>query len=147
MKILFLKDVKGRGKKGEIKDVPDGYAQNFLLPTKSAEIATPAVLARVQQQKETIRVTKEIKDDLLEKHIKELDGQTITFKLKTNEQGHLFSSITQRMVADALKERRIIIAPEVIFLPDHIKETGTYIAKITMKNKTAQITIVVEKEN
>lgn len=147
MKILFLKDVKGRGKKGEVKEVPDGYAQNFLLPSKAAEVATPAVILRVQQQKDAIRATKEVKEDLLEKHIKELDGQTITFRLKTNEQGHLFSSITQRMVADALKEKRIMVAPEVIFLPDHIKEMGKYTAKITMKNKTAEITLIVEKED
>lgn len=146
MKILFLKDVKGRGKKGEVKDVPDGYAQNFLLPTHSAEIPTPAALARIKQQTDTVRVTKEVKDDLLERYLKEVDGQTVTFTLKTNEHGHLFSSITPRMVADALLKRRITIAPEAIFLPEHIKEVGEYQVKITMKNKTAEIKVVVEKE-
>ena len=100
MKVIFLKDVKGKGKKGEIKDVSVGYAQNFLLKNKFAIEATPANLSKLEGQQK--RVEKNAAEELAEaKELKEqLEKITVEMKAKSGEGGRLFGSVTTKQIAD-----------------------------------------------
>ncbi|VEF46068.1 50S ribosomal protein L9 [Bacillus freudenreichii] len=104
MKVIFLKDVKGRGKKGEVKDVAVGYAQNFLFKQGLAVEATPGNMANLknQQKKEQKQEEEALQEakDLKEK----IEKLTVEIKAKSGEGGRLFGSITNKQVADELKK-------------------------------------------
>ncbi|MBD8005603.1 50S ribosomal protein L9 [Bacillus norwichensis] len=104
MKVIFLKDVKGRGKKGEVKDVAVGYAQNFLLKQGLAVEATSGNLANLKnQQKKEQKLEEEALQDA--KDLKEkIEKLTVEIKAKSGEGGRLFGSITNKQVADELKK-------------------------------------------
>lgn len=104
MKVIFQKDVKGKGKKGEVKDVSEGYARNFLLKNKLAIEATPGNLNALNAQKR--------KSDMQEQEEKEeainlkdkLADLTVEMKAKSGEGGRLFGSITSKQIADKLEK-------------------------------------------
>lgn len=104
MKVILLKDVKGKGKKGDVVDVPVGYANNFLFKQNLAEEATPgnlkALKARKQKDKQAEQEEKNEAVQLKEK----LEKITVELKAKSGEGGRLFGSITSKQIADALKK-------------------------------------------
>ncbi|RST70984.1 50S ribosomal protein L9 [Siminovitchia acidinfaciens] len=104
MKVIFLKDVKGRGKKGEVKDVAVGYAQNFLFKQGLAVEATPGNMANLKNQQK--KEQKQEEEALQEaKNLKEkIEKLTVEIKAKSGEGGRLFGSITNKQVADELKK-------------------------------------------
>lgn len=145
MKIIFLKDVPGRGKKNDIKEIPDGYARNFLLPKKLAEVATPAALARVEKEQQTVVIEKEIQHDLLMKNLAQVNAITITVAKKANETGHLFSSIHESdLVEELQKQKSAVIDPKCIKLPKPIKEIGTHEIEVEVAGKKAKFTLEVQ---
>ncbi|RYG73365.1 50S ribosomal protein L9 [Lentibacillus lipolyticus] len=104
MKVIFTKDVKGKGKKGEVKDVSDGYARNYLLKNNLAEEATPGNLKALEakkkkQQQQEEEVKKEA--ELLKNELADL---TVEIKAKSGDGGRLFGSITSKHIADTLKK-------------------------------------------
>lgn len=105
MKVIFLKDVKGKGKKGEVKDVSVGYAQNFLFKNNLAEEATPSSINKLKnQQKKVAQNEAEIKKEAEE--IKTaLTKLKVEIKAKSGEEGRLFGSITNKQIADELKKQ------------------------------------------
>lgn len=104
MKVIFIKDVKGKGKKGEVKNVSDGYARNYLLKNKLAVEATPGNMKNLEAQKR--------KQDQLEQQEKEeaidlkekLAALEVEIKAKSGEGGRLFGSITSKQIAEALEK-------------------------------------------
>lgn len=148
MKVILLKEVKNLGKAWEIKDVSDGYARNFLLPHKLAEIATPELIKKSENQK--MAAAKKAEEDLLEteKLAAALDGAMVKIKAKANEEGKLFGSVTPEMVSSALIEEKFNLGKSFsIATADPIKEIGEY--KITINfphNLEAEVTVLVEKE-
>lgn len=104
MKVVFLKDVKGKGKKGEIKNVADGYAHNFLLKNGWAVEATAATLSAVEGQKKLTE--KQIAQELADAQaLKEkLEALTVELKAKSGADGRLFGSVTTKQVATALEK-------------------------------------------
>ncbi len=125
MKVIFLEDVKGKGKKGEVKDVSVGYAQNFLLKNKLAIEATPASLSRLKGQEKLAE--KNAAEELEEaKKLKEqLEKVTVEMKAKSGEDGRLFGSITSKQIADELKKKEgIQIDRRRMELPDVIRSLG-----------------------
>ncbi|MCU0660363.1 MAG: 50S ribosomal protein L9 [Candidatus Pacebacteria bacterium] len=147
MKIVFLKDVPKIGRRHEIKEVNDGYAINFLFPKGLAEPATPRRIAQVEKVKQNIRVEKEIKDDLLTKHMLALKDVTLRMVAKTNENGHLFSGIKAEDLSKELAKQQITLPPEAIVLARPIKELGEHIISVEMKNKKSQFTLVIQSEH
>lgn len=105
MKVIFLKDVKGKGKKGEVKDVSVGYAQNFLFKNNLAEEATSSSINKLKnQQKKVAQNEAEIKKEAEE--IKTaLTKLKVEIKAKSGEEGRLFGSITNKQIADELKKQ------------------------------------------
>ncbi|MCD7035301.1 50S ribosomal protein L9 [Metabacillus sp. GX 13764] len=125
MKVIFLQDVKGKGKKGEVKNVADGYAQNFLLKQNLAIEATNANVATLQGQKK--KEEKNAAEDL--KQAQDLKGTlenlTVELKAKSGEGGRLFGSITSKQIADELKKNHgIKLDKRKIDLPDAIRALG-----------------------
>lgn len=108
MKVIFLEDVKGKGKKGEIKDVPVGYAQNFLLKNKLAIEATPGNMSKLKGQQK--RAEKDAAAELAEaKALKEkIEKITVEMKAKSGEGGRLFGSITTKQIAEELAKKKAL---------------------------------------
>ncbi|MED2972331.1 50S ribosomal protein L9 [Fictibacillus sp. B-59209] len=124
MKVVFLKDVKGKGKKGEIKNVSEGYARNYLLPNNLATEATKGALSVVEGQKKSeekkaAAVLEEAKQ-LKEK----LDEMTVELKTKSGEGGRVFGSVTSKQIADGLKKMNITIDKRKIDLTNPIRSLG-----------------------
>ncbi len=104
MKVILLKDVKGQGKKGEVKDVAEGYARNYLFKNKLAIEATPGNLKALEAQK---RKSAQKEQEEKEKAIKlkdELADLTLEMKAKAGEGGRLFGSITSKQIAEKLEK-------------------------------------------
>lgn len=134
MKVILLQDVPSVGKKYEIKNVSDGYARNFLIPRKLAQIATTQAIQLVETKRKQLGQEKEIQKDILEKNIESLGGVRLEITEKANEKGHLFAGVNKEEIAKILKEQKHIDIPaEIIELEQPIKEIGEY--KIKVKDK------------
>ncbi|MCG7335122.1 50S ribosomal protein L9 [Sporosarcina sp. ACRSM] len=125
MKVIFLQDVKGKGKKGEVKEVSVGYAQNFLLKNNLAVEATPGNMSKLEGQKK--RAEKDAAEELAEaKKLKaQLDEITVEMTAKSGEGGRLFGSITTKQIAEALhKTKGIKVDRRKMELADAIRTLG-----------------------
>lgn len=124
MKVIFLQDVKGQGKKGQIKELSEGYVRNFLLPKGLAKLASEGNLKtlEVQNASEEKRKQKEKEDaQALAKRLEEL---TVVVKAKAGEGGRLFGAITTKQIAEALAALGIKIDKRKIELEDPIRTLG-----------------------
>lgn len=125
MKVIFLEDVKGKGVKGDVKDVSVGYAQNFLLKNKLAIEATPANLSKLKGQKklDEKNAAQELEEAKLLKV--EVEKVTVEMKAKSGEGGRLFGSITSKQIADELfKKEKIKVDRRRMDLPEPIRSLG-----------------------
>ncbi|WP_191559842.1 50S ribosomal protein L9 [Metabacillus idriensis] len=125
MKVIFLKDVKGKGKKGEVKNVADGYAHNFLIKQGLAIEANQSAISQLQGQKK--KEEKEAAAELSKsQELKEkLESLTVELKAKSGDGGRLFGSITSKQIADELlKSHGYKVDKRKIELPDAIRALG-----------------------
>jgi len=147
MKVILRKDIPKIGRRGEVKEVHDGYARNFLIPQSLAEIATPEALASLEKIKKVSLIEKEVAHDLLVKNLKQLGGVTLVIRRSANEKGHLFSAIRPNDITDALKkEHRIELAPENLLIGEPIKETGTFSINIGIGDAKGILVLIVEND-
>ena len=127
MKVILLQDVKGKGKKGQMLEVSDGYARNFMLPKKIAIEATPDAIntMRMNDKAAAEKAAKERAEALeISKKLREL---TVTVTAKGGGAGKLFGSVTNQEIADALKAATgITLDKRKIVIADPIKNVGTY---------------------
>ena len=115
MRVVLKQEVRGLGRAGEVKDVADGYAQNFLLPKGLAIEASAGELKRVAQERASAKAKQDRAHDDAVALAKKLDAVTLVFTLKAGEQGKTFGSVTTKEIADALKrEHRIDVDPRKI---------------------------------
>lgn len=144
MKVILKADVKGTGKKGDVVEVADGYGKNFLIKKGLAEAATANSIHAATQKKEAaafhkaeeIKATKALAD--------EVNGKTVTVKIKVGENGKVFGSVTSGDVAAELLKMGYDIEKKKIKM-DSLKNVGTYSAEIRlMENISAKINVVVE---
>lgn len=131
MKVILLKDIENIGKEGEIKDVADGFARNFLIPKKMAEIATDATIRNSETKK--IKKDEKAKIELEEaqKLAEQLEGRELYLKVKEKD-GKLFGSVNEKTIAKALQDEGMNINPEKVNLAEPIKEMGEYDAVISL---------------
>ena len=146
MRVIFLQDVPRVGKRHDVKDVNDGYAMNFLLPRKLAEVANPKNLAELERRKKEIVVEKEIQVDLLEKNLEELAGKVVHLKAKADDKGHLFAGIHKKEIAEALARERMQVSEEYIDLEKPLKTLGEFEIPVKVGEKKSSFKLVVEKE-
>lgn len=147
MKVILLKDVKGQGKQGELKEVSEGYARNFLLPRHLAEEATPSALERLQTQKD--KQARHKAQELEEANAlgAQLKDRKIVVKTQAGEGGKLFGAITTKHIADAMKSEGIQIDKRKIQLHDPIKSLGGHQVQIKLHPQvTVTVLVYVEAE-
>ena len=127
MKVLFLKDVKGSGKKGDLINAADGYARNFLIPKGLAMEATAGAINNKKVQDAAKAHHAQVELEEAKKAQKELDGKTVTVKAKAGKEGRLFGAVTAKEVATALSEQyKITVDKRKVSLSMDIKAFGTY---------------------
>lgn len=133
MKVIFLQDVKGQGKKGEVKEVSPGYAQNFLLKKNLAVEATAEAINRHKQQaageaRKAAGVLQEAKDLAVI-----LKDTTVVLKTKAGDGGRVFGAISTKQIADALKEqKKLNVDKRKILLDEPIKALGTTVVTVKL---------------
>ena len=136
MKVILTKDVKAQGKKGDLIDVSDGYANNFLLKKGLAILATKQAINELEGKKgaeEYKRNQEELKASNIAERLKEVK---VSLKAKAGKEGKLFGSITSKDVADALKAQfNITVDKRKIDLTDGIKTCGIREVKVTLYPK------------
>ena len=149
MKVILLQDVDGLGKVGDLKDVANGYARNYLLPKKLAAGATPQLMANYQQR---IAAEQRKIEKLNEQNLQlaeRLGNVTLTFRARAGGQGRLYGSITSQDIATGLRESEgIQIDRRTIDLHDPIRTLGTYHVSVKIAQKVApEITVNVIDES
>ena len=132
MKVLLKKDIDLLGTAGEVKDVKDGYARNYLIPKGIATLATPSSLKsfeedRRQQGRKILRETNDAK--IIASRI---ESDSVTITVKTAEEGKIYGSVSPAMVHDALSEKGYNIDKRKIVMPEHIKSLGDYTVDIKL---------------
>ncbi|MEH7436089.1 50S ribosomal protein L9 [Neobacillus drentensis] len=147
MRVIFLKDVKGKGKKGEVKNVADGYAHNFLIKQGLAVEANNANISSLDAQKK--KQEKEAAEELAEaKKLKEvLDKITVELTAKAGEGGRLFGSITTKQIAEELQKKHgIKIDKRKMELADAIRTLGHTKVPVKLYHEvTATLTVSVKE--
>ena len=125
MKVVFLKDVKGKGKKGEIKNVADGYAQNFLIKNGYAAEANAQAMSQLEGQKKLEAKNAAAELAAAQELKVKVEELTVELKAKSGEGGRLFGSVSSKQVADELqKTHGIKIDKRKMTLPDGIRSLG-----------------------
>ena len=147
MKVILLQDVKGKGKKGQMIEVSDGYARNFMLPKKMAIEATPDAIntMRMNDKATQERIAKEKAEALaVSKQLREL---SVTVVAKGGGNGRLFGSVTNAEIADALEKKTgIKLDKRKIVISDAIKNVGTYTVTCKLGYEiTAPLTVKIEE--
>ncbi len=148
MKVIFLQDVKGTAKKGEMKNVADGYARNMLLPKKLAVEATAENLNRLQGQQSSAQFRIDTEKANAQEMKQKLDGKKVTIQAKAGTGGRLFGSVTAAQVAQAIEAQYgCKIEKKKINLKSDIKAFGTFSAEIRLyAGIAASVTIEVTEE-
>ena len=147
MKVILLQDVKGKGKKGQMLEVSDGYARNFMLPKKLAVEATADAIntMRMNDKAAAEKAAKERAEALeIAKQLKEL---ILVVTAKGGGAGRLFGSVTNQEIADALKAKTgIALDKRKIVIADPIKSVGTYTVTCKLGYEiTAKLTVKIEE--
>ena len=144
MKVILLKDVKGQGKKGQLVDVSDGYARNFLIPKGAAKEATRSALNDLEGQMDAAKFHKDQEIAAAQETKGKLDGKTVTLSAKAGENGKLFGSITSGAVADAIKMQLHVVIDKKKLVMDDIKTVGeTEVEVKVYANISAKIKVMV----
>ena len=147
MKVILLQDVKGKGKKGQMLEVSDGYARNFMLPRKLAiEATADAVNTMRMNDKAAAEKAARERAEALEIYRK-LRDMTLVVKAKGGGAGRLFGSVTNQEIADALeKNSGIKLDKRKIVIADSIKSVGTYTVNCKLGYEiTAPLTVKIEE--
>ena len=144
MDMILLQDVAGLGQKGQVVTAADGYARNFLLPRKLAEIATPGRVAEVRRRQEEAE-TKVQRDAERADELAETLGKTVlTVTAQAGEDGKLFGSVTAADISDAIYDaRKVRVDKKKISLSEPIKETGDYMVEIEVHSGVNATTKVI----
>ena len=147
MKVLLCEDIKKLGWLGDIVEVNTGYARNYLLPQGLARVATEGnirALAKEKTKRAELRLRERRR---IEKAAQAVDGAEAVLAARANEQGVLFGSVTEPMIAANLRAQGFEVADEVVKLPEHIKQLGTHDVTLRFtEDLTATVHVVVVPE-
>lgn len=145
MKVIFLEDVKGIGRRRDVKEVSDGYARNFLFPNGLAKPATAGSLKELEKEK----ARSEKEDESLKKRLAEiarlLSDRHLEFSLRTDEKGGVFGSVSKEMILKGLRDANFVGKERVEIKLDHpLKELGEHFVDVDLKKGiTAKLKVVL----
>lgn len=139
MQVIFIKDVKGHGKKGEIKEVKDGFGQNFLIKNGYAVKATEGSIKRLDHEnierdtnyKKEVEIANKVKD--------KLESEKLTFKVKTGDQGKVFGSISNKQIAEELKKMKYDVEKNKITNFEPLSTLGIHNVSIELHKEVKAI--------
>lgn len=147
MKIILLQDVKGQGKKGEVVEVNEGYARNFLIKKGLAEVATASKLNDITQKKASQDFHKAEEVKAMQALAAEVKGKTFTVKIKAGQGGKVFGSVTAQNISDALSAQGYDVDKKKIILTQPIKTVGVYDIDLKLtEGVSSKIKVSVEAE-
>lgn len=148
MKIILIKDVSKLGKPGDIVDVADGFARNYLIPKGLGEKATEASVNKVRAEKQSKEREAELELSQVEEIVKKIDGLELDVFVKVDDGGQLYGSVDELLIAETLKNRAgVKISEKDVVLVEPIKTIGTYQATINFPHGLeAQVKVVVQAE-
>ena len=146
MRVILKAEVRGLGRTGEVKDVADGYARNYLLPKGLAIEATGGELKVLAQERQSEKTKKDRAHQDAEALATRLGEVTLVFKLKAGEQGKTFGSVTAKEVADALKkEAKADIDKTKIVLHEPLRSLGIHKVEVRLLSDVrANVTVAIE---
>lgn len=148
MKVILLQDVKGQGKQGDVINVSEGYARNYLFPKKLAIEATEQSLKVLKEKKQAEEKRKQHELAEAQKLANALSGLKVVIKARSGSEGKLFGSVTNKEIADELKKQHgIDIDRKKIVLAEAIKSVGNYTVTVKVYPEvTATLTVKVGAE-
>jgi len=132
MKVILKKDFIHLGREGEIKEVKDGYARNFLIPKGIAILATEGAIKSLKASEERRKKKIEQRNKVLKELAQKISQLTLSFSRTKNEEGHMFGSVTKSDIIKALKAANIEIDRDNIILSSPLKEFGTFDIKVVL---------------
>ena len=133
MKVFLLADVKGTGKKGELHEVSDGYARNFLMPKKLAQPATAQAVGEMKAKQDSVTHRAEVERQNAEELAKKLNAMTVKVHAKAGAGGRLFGAVTNKEIADAIAEQLgTAIDKKKVSIDGDIKAYGEYEAIVKL---------------
>ncbi len=147
MKVVFLEEVEGTASTGDIKNVADGFARNYLLPRRLAAPATEHYISIAQAKAhKQARRQEGLDEEARERLLPQVDGAEIRIEVRVGEQGKLFGSVTSRDIAEALQEAtKVEVEHQQVSLPQPIRELGSHEVTVKLtKNVLAEVTVKVE---
>jgi large subunit ribosomal protein L9 len=147
MKVLLTSDVKKLGYLGDVIEVADGYARNFLLPQGLAKAATDNNIKAIAKTKAKRAEERTLERVQLEKAAQAVNGAEAVLAAAANEQGHLFGSVFRHEIAENLRAQGFEVADDTVALYEHIKQVGTYNVKLDFADDLkVSVSVVVVPE-
>ncbi len=147
MKVILLQDIRGVGKKYDIKDVSDGYARNSLIPQHKVEVATAEGIKKVETYCSQHTAEQQVHEAQVLQDIKKMANITLTVKGKVNEKGHLFAGIhADTLVKQLATQHGISLAVTDLALPTPLKEMGEHQVPVVHGNKKTTLKVVISAE-
>ena len=132
MRLILRQDFQQLGHVGEVVDVKDGYARNYLIPRNIAFEATPSSMRQLEEEKRQHARHAEKEKLSSEKLAGELEKVSVTIQMKVGEDDRLFGSVTSQMIADSLKEKGLTVDKRLIDIEDSIKALGIYTVDVKL---------------
>ncbi len=146
MKIILTKDIRKLGLAGEVVNVANGYARNYLIPKNFAILATPHNMKKVETIKKEAELAKLEIENRYKAIAMKLDGVELKYNRKADENGHLFGSVSEVDIVNSLKELEIDVHKSHVVMEKHLKELGTF--EVTVEfTSDIKSTIKVDVEN
>lgn len=147
MKVIFLQNVKKKGQKGEVKDINEGYARNFLIPGKMAIEATPEALRKIESLNKGKQDHEKIEKEKIQNIILSLmEKGSLVMKTKANEKGNLFKKITNKDISDFIQKEIGLYIPSSAVKSPEIKELGEYEIVVGDLGVEEKFNLKLEKE-
>ncbi len=147
MKVILKQDVKGTGKKGDVLDVSDGFAKNFLLKKNLAEVASSTAVNVLNMQKEAEARRRAEEIAAIRETAKKMDKATVTVPIRCGENGKVFGSVTSKEIAARLADLGYEVDKKKILLKEPIKQAGEYNVEIRfMEGVSCKIVVIVKPE-
>ena len=146
MKVIFIKDLRGQGKRGEIKEVKDGYAENFLIKQGYAKKLTEQSFQQYQNDKKEEKALDDKNRKEADKLKETLKGIELVFKVKTGAQDKVFGSVSTKQIKEELEKNNITIDKKQIMLDEGLSSLGYHNVKIELyKDIIGEIKVKLEK--
>jgi large subunit ribosomal protein L9 len=133
MKVLLWNDVEKLGRRGEVVEVKDGYARNYLIPRRLASKPTPSMYKEFELEKRRVaKVEAKLIADAKVVAERLLQIPSVSIEVNANDEGHLYGSVTPTMVAESLKDHQLKVEPKTVEIAEPIKQLGTYEVTINL---------------